>query len=54
MNLRMLLLPFAIIAELLLLVACLVLTVFSTHNAKVLAAWTINTFPDRGWYAGEI
>ncbi|WP_155874939.1 hypothetical protein [Desulfuromonas sp. AOP6] len=53
MNLRILLLPFGVVAELLLLLACWFLAVFSTHNAKVLAAWTIKTFPNRKWYAGE-
>ena len=52
MNFRILLLPFGAIAELLLMLVCLLINMVDSFTAKRLAASCIVFFPDRAWYTG--
>lgn len=53
MRFKILLLPFGAIAELLLMLTCLIVSLIDSFTAKRIAAWCIEFFPDREWYTGK-
>lgn len=53
MNFRILILPFGAIAELLMMLVCLLVSLIDSFAAKRLMAWCTEVFPDREWYAGH-
>ena len=52
-RLRLLLLPFGAVAELLVLAACWALEVTAPKHAKRLTQWATRTLPSLQWYIGE-
>ena len=51
-RLRILLIPFAMVAELLLMAIILSICIISTDMALRLARWGESNFPDPDWYVG--
>lgn len=50
---RLLLLPLAAVAELLILASCWVLAVLSPARAELVMRWATSTLPSLHWYIGE-
>ena len=52
-HFRIVLLPFAVVAELVLLFVCFCLALLVPALVARIVNWSVAVLPDRSWYAGE-